>query len=199
MRWGPIRRLRDPMENERPTRLSTLLVAVGVAAVVAAAYFRAPSAEWNLALFAILLGFSAFSDVMSIETESHLKISGNFLALVLAMVLLGGTPAALIGLISILAGWVRFREGLHDLLVNALTFMTFPLVVGVAFHELIDATGITPSEPAFYVFVFAAFVAALAINFSMIGAYTYYLERSSFIEKVRTVLIPLLPSELAAA
>ena len=56
---------------------------------------------------------------MSIETESHLKISGNFLALVPAMVFLGGTPAALIGLISILAGWLRFRENLHDLLVNA--------------------------------------------------------------------------------
>ena len=37
------------------------------------------------------------------------------------------------------------------------------------------------------------------MNFSMIGAYACYLERSSFIEKVRTVLIPLLPSELAAA
>jgi len=187
------------MENKRPTRLSTVLVAIGVAVVVAAAVWQAPNADWNLALFGILLGFSAFSDVMSIETESHLKISGNFLALVLAMVLLGGTPAALIGLISILAGWVRFREGLHDLLVNALTFMAFPLVVGVSFHELLDSSGIVPSDPAFYVLVFGAFVAALAINFSMIGAYTYYLERSSFIEKLRTVLIPLLPSELAAA
>ena len=187
------------MENQRPTRLSTVLVAIGVAVVVAAAVWQAPNADWNLALFGILLGFSAFSDVMSIETESHLKISGNFLALVLAMVLLGGTPAALIGLISILAGWVRFREGLHDLLVNALTFMAFPLVVGVSFHELLDSSGIVPSDPAFYVLVFGAFVAALAINFSMIGAYTYYLERSSFIEKLRTVLIPLLPSELAAA
>src|SRR5215213_3580195 len=193
---GPSRR---PMENQRPTRLSTVLVAIGVAVVVAAAVWQAPNADWNLALFGILLGFSAFSDVMSIETESHLKISGNFLALVLAMVLLGGTPAALIGLISILAGWVRFREGLHDLLVNALTFMAFPLVVGVSFHELLDSSGIVPSDPAFYVLVFGAFVAALAINFSMIGAYTYYLERSSFIEKLRTVLIPLLPSELAAA
>jgi putative nucleotidyltransferase with HDIG domain len=187
------------MENTRPTRLSTVLVAIGVVAVVAAAVWQAPNADWNLALFGILLGFSAFSDVMSIETESHLKISGNFLALVLAMVLLGGTPAALIGLISILAGWLRFREGLHDLLVNALTFMAFPLVVGVSFHELLDSSGVIPSDPAFYVFVFGAFVAALAINFSMIGAYTYYLERSSFIEKLRTVLIPLLPSELAAA
>ena len=33
----------------------------------------------------------------------------------------------------------------------------------------------------------------------MIGAYTCYLERSSFPEKVRTVIGPLLPSELAAA
>jgi putative nucleotidyltransferase with HDIG domain len=33
----------------------------------------------------------------------------------------------------------------------------------------------------------------------MIAAYTCYLERSSFVDKVRTALIPLLPSELAAA
>ncbi len=47
--------------------------------------------------------------------------------------------------------------------------------------------------------VFATFLLALAINFSMIAAYACYLERSSFIDKVRTALIPLLPSELAAA
>jgi len=187
------------MENERPKRLSNALLLLGLAGVVAVAILRAPYAEWNLALFGILLAFSAFSDITSIETESHLKISGNFLALVLAMVLLGGAPAATIGLISILFGWLRFREGLQDLLVNSLTFTTFPLVVGIGFHELVDANQITPSDLSFYVLVFCAFLAALAINFSMIGAYTYYLERSPFFEKVRTVLIPLLPSELAAA
>jgi putative nucleotidyltransferase with HDIG domain len=187
------------MEDKRPSRLSNVLVAIALAATVVAAIWQAPNADWNLALFAILLGFSAFSDIMSIETESHLKISGNFLALVLAMVLLGGTPAALIGLISILFGWLRFREGLHDLLVNALTFTSFPLVVGVAFHEVVDATGVTSSELEFYVLVFGAFVAALAMNFSMIGADDYYVNRNSFFEKLRMVLIPLLPSELAAA
>jgi putative nucleotidyltransferase with HDIG domain len=187
------------METERPTRLSTTLMATALVAVVAAAAWQAPNANWDLALLGILLGFSAFSDVMSIETESRLKISGNFLALVLAMILLGGTPAALIGMISILVGWLRFREGLHDLIFNALTFTTFPLVVGVAFHEVIRATQITSADPAFYVLVFGAFVAALAMNISMIGAYTCYLERTSFVQKVRTVMIPLLPSELAAA
>ena len=187
------------MENERPTRLNHVLLVTGLAGAVALAVWQAPNANWNLALFGILLGFSIFSDVMSIETESRLKISGNFLALVLAMVLLGGTPAAAIGIVSILAGWLRFREGLHDLLVNSLTYITFPLVVGAGFNEIVLATGIGSAEPAFYVLVFGAFLAALAMNFTMIAADACYLERSSFIEKVRTVMIPLLPSELAAA
>jgi putative nucleotidyltransferase with HDIG domain len=48
------------------------------------------------------------------------------------------------------------------------------------------------------VLVFSVFLVALALNFLMIGAYTCYLERSSFRQKVRTALIPLLPSEIAA-
>jgi putative nucleotidyltransferase with HDIG domain len=172
---------------------------LALAGAVGVAIWRAPAANWDLALFGILLGFSTFSDITSIETESKLKISGNFLALVLAMVFLGGAPAALIGVISLLAGWLRFRESWNDLLVNLLTYMTFPLVVGIAFHEVLNETGITGEDPAFYVLVFGAFLAALALNFSMIAAYTCYLERSSFIDKVRTALFPLLPSELAAA
>jgi putative nucleotidyltransferase with HDIG domain len=187
------------MEKQRPTRLSTAFLAIALVAVVAAAIWQAPNANWNLALFATLLCFSALSDVLSIETESHVKISGSFLALVPAMVFLGGTPAALIGVITILVGWFRYREGLNDVLVNCVTFMTFPLVIGVAFQEVLQATGITASDPAFYVLVFGAFVAGLAMGFTMIGGYTYYLERSSFLQNLRTVLIPLLPSELAAA
>jgi putative nucleotidyltransferase with HDIG domain len=187
------------MENERPTPLSTALIAAGLALAVAASIWAAPDANWDMALFGVLLAFSIFSDVMSIETESHLKISGNFLAIVLAIVFLGGTPAALIGIISIVAGWIRFRENVHDFLVNALTFITFPLVIGVGFSEVVAATGITTSDLTFYVLVFGAFVGGIAMNFLMIGSYTYYLERSSFIENLRTILIPLLPSELAAA
>jgi putative nucleotidyltransferase with HDIG domain len=187
------------MENERPTRFSQVLLATVVAADIGVAIWRAPLADWDLALFGILLGFSIFSDVMSIETESRLKISGNFLALVLAMVLLGGTPAAVIGAISILAGWLRFREDASDLLVNMVTYLTFPLAVGIGFHEVLSATAVAAADPAYYVLIFGVFLVALAMNFSMIGVYTCYLERSSFVEKVRTVMIPLLPSELAAA
>ncbi len=187
------------MQKERPTRLSTGILAIAFAGIVAAAVWEAPKANWDWELFATLLAFSAFSDLMSIETESRLKISANFLALVTAIVFLGGTPAALIGIISILIGWIRFREGFNDLLVNAVTFMTFPLVVGVGFQELLDATQTTTADLAFYVFVFGAFSCGILMNFVMIGAYTSYVDRTPFIPKIRTVMIPLLPSELAAA
>jgi putative nucleotidyltransferase with HDIG domain len=187
------------MQTERPTRLSTAILAIAFAGIIVAAVWEAPKANWDWELFATLLAFSAFSDLMSIETESRLKISANFLALVTAIVFLGGTPAALIGIISILIGWIRFREGFNDLLVNAVTFMTFPLVVGVGFQELLHATQTTTSDLAFYVFVFGAFSCGILMNFVMIGAYTSYVERTPFIPKIRTVMIPLLPSELAAA
>jgi putative nucleotidyltransferase with HDIG domain len=187
------------MQNDRPTRLSQALTWVGVIVVAAVAVWRGPLSDWDLALFGILLGFAVFSDLTAIETDSRLKISGSFLALVLAIVFLGGSAAALIGVLSILAGWLHWREPLHDLRVNVVTYAAFPLICGISFHEVVASAQITASDPIFYVLVFCVFLLALAINFSCIAAYTCYLERSRFADKVRTALIPLLPSELAAA
>jgi putative nucleotidyltransferase with HDIG domain len=115
------------------------------------------------------------------------------------LVFLGAPPAAAIGVLTIFAGWLRWRDEPHDLLNNLATYATFPFVGGVVFHRVTDEAGITAADPSFYVLVFGVFLLALAINFSMTAAYTSYLERSSFVAKVRDALIPLLPSELAAA
>jgi putative nucleotidyltransferase with HDIG domain len=187
------------MKKTRPTKANHVLLSVAMVAVVGLGIWRAPGANWDFSLFAILLGFSIFSDLTAIETSSKLKTSGSFLALVLAMVFLGGTPAAIIGVLSIWAGWFRWRDDAHDLLVNTLTYATFPLVSGIAFHTVVDNSQITASEPMFYVLVFATFLLALALNFSMIAADACYVWRTSFWGRVRTALIPLLPSELAAA
>lgn len=187
------------MQAERPTSLIIVLQFVLLGAVGLAGAVRVAEANWDVGLFAILLGFSVFSDLTAIETQSKLKTSGSFLALVLAMVLLGGPPAAVIGVLTILAGWARWRDEPHDLLNNLATYATFPLIGGLAFHETVAALDVTATEPAFYTLVFGVFMLALAINFSMVGAYTCYLERSSFTDKVRTTLFPLLPSEMAAA
>lgn len=156
-------------------------------------------ANWNLGLMAILLGFSIFSDLTSASTGRKIRISGSFLALVLSMVFLGGTPAALIGVVTIGIGWLRWREATHYFINNLLTYAVFPLVGGIAFHEAVERTGISQTDPAFYGLVFGVFLIALAINFTMIASYACYLERTSFVSKVRTALFPLLPSELMAA
>jgi putative nucleotidyltransferase with HDIG domain len=187
------------MQKERPTRLNTAFLLSALVAVVAGAVWQAPNANWDWALFATLLAFAVFSDMTSIETESSLKITASFLALITAIVFLGGAPAALMGVVSILISWLRFREGPHDLLVNVLTFMTFPLLVGVGFQQLLDATQTTSGDLAFFVFVFGAFSCGILLNFVMIAGDTCYIGRTPFLPMLRTVMIPMLPSELAAA
>ncbi len=187
------------MRDKRPTptviavQIAALMVAIAIGA------WRATYGDWDPALFGILLGFSVFSDLTAIQTNSRVKISGSFLALVLAMVFLGGAPAAAIGVLTILAGWLRWRDDWHYLLNNVVTYATFPLLTGIAFHETVARAGLTADDPSFYVLVFGLFLLALALNFTMIAAYACYLERQSFWAKTRTALIPLLPSELAAA
>jgi len=187
------------MDKTRPTKANHALLTTAMAAVIGVGIWASPSADWDPALFGILLGFSIFSDLTAIETSSKLKTSGSFLALVLAMVFLGGPPAAVIGVLSIFAGWFRWRDDGHDLAVNVLTYATFPMVAGIAFHKTLENATVDPADPMFYVLVFATFLVALTINFSMIAADACYLTRTSFIAKARTALIPLLPSELAAA
>jgi hypothetical protein len=186
------------MSGNRPSKAVIGAQIVGLLAVVVVAVWRTSSADWDLPLFAILLGFSVFSDLTAITTNSKVKISGSFLALVLAMVFLGGTPAAVIGVATILTGWLRWHDEWHYLLNNLLTYATFPLVTGIAFQEAVTRGSILDTEAAFYALTFAVFLLALAINFTMIASYSCYLDRSSFFAKVRTALIPLLPSELAA-
>jgi putative nucleotidyltransferase with HDIG domain len=186
------------MPNDRPTRSVIALQAAALALVGGVGVWRASVCDWNLALLVVLFVFAAFSDLTAITTNAQLKISGSFLALVLTMVFLGGTPAALVGTLTILVGWLRWRDSPHDLLNNLLTYATFPLIGGLAFRLATEKAGIDASQPLFYVFIFVLFQVVLAINFSMTAGYGCYLERVSFASKLK-VLPPVLPSEFASA
>jgi putative nucleotidyltransferase with HDIG domain len=171
---------------------------VGMLVVAAAAVAEAPNCNWDLALFGVLLAFSIFSDLTAVSTESKVKVSGSFLALVIAMVFLGGTPAALIGVVTILVGWFRWRDEPHYLANNVLTYALFPLLGGVLFRFVLEQTGITQSDSSFYLLVFALFQVSLALNFVFTAGYRAYVERASFSSQL-AVLPPVLPSEFASA
>ncbi|HWA53585.1 MAG TPA: HD domain-containing protein, partial [Solirubrobacterales bacterium] len=171
----------------------------GLIVTALVAVWDVSESNWDLVLFCVLLSFSVFSYLTAVSTETKVKVSGTFLALVLAMVFLGGTPAALIGVTAILVGWLaRWHDEWHFLLNNVLTYAAFPLLGGIAFHEGVPALGLTESDPSFYLLVFALFQLALAINFVMIASYSCYLDGTTFASKVR-VLPAVLPSEFASA
>jgi putative nucleotidyltransferase with HDIG domain len=172
-------------------------LALAGAAVVAV--LTAPEANWDLVLLLTLLAFSVTSDVGAVETRAGAKISGSLLALILAMVFMGGAPAAVIGVVTITFGWVRWRDNWRDLLINLVTYAWFPLIGGLAFAATRDAAGLTADDGLFYVMVLGVFTLSLLINFTMIAGYACYEERSSFVAKAAKVLFPVFASEVAAA
>jgi putative nucleotidyltransferase with HDIG domain len=172
---------------------------VGLAGAAALGLALRGDADWDLRLFAVLALFSIVSDVTAADTSSNVKISGSFLSLVLAMVFLGGPPAALIGVATIAVGWFRWRDAGPFLVNNLLAYAWFPMIGGLAYHGAIVQTGLGSNDGAFYLLVFGVFLVALAVNFLIIAVHRCYLEKSSLIDKVRKLVIPVLPSELAAA
>src|SRR5436190_20662977 len=184
----------------RPSRVAIAIQLVALVGAVALAIARAPSSTWDLPLIALLAAIAALSDLTAVETPAHrIKVSGSFLTIVVAVVLVGATAAAIVSVISIAVGWTRSRYPTRHLLINLVNYAWFPLLAGLAFDGVISATGIDHHDPGFYLVVFALFLAALALNFSVLAAYMSYEERSRFWTKVRRALVPLLPSELASA
>jgi hypothetical protein len=112
------------------------------------------------------------------------------------MVFLGGAPAAI--MITIFSGCCAGATPgrTSD---QPRTYSWFPLIGGLAFHAVTDATGITASDGVFYLLVLGVFALSLLTNFSLIAGYTCYEERTSFASLARKMLFPVLSSEVAAA
>jgi putative nucleotidyltransferase with HDIG domain len=186
----------------RPTRFVLGLEIAALVAAVAVAVSRAVTGhvDWQLDTLLFLLALSIVGDILVVQTAaSGVKTSSSFLAIITAIVFLGEVPAALIGVTTILVGWCVSRYERRDLLINLVTYAWFPLIAGIAFHETVEATGATDTEPLYYILVFGLFTFALGINFAIIAGYSAYVDRSSVWTKVRRALGPVLPSELASA
>lgn len=183
----------------RPSRAVVATEIVAILGALALIFLKRDTADWDVTLFVVLLAFSVVSDVAAVEATSSVKISGSFLSLVLAMVFLGGPPAALIGVVTIAVGWIRWRDVWFFFLNNLVAYLCFPLIGGLAFYGATDAVNLSDRDGFFYVLVFGVFALALAVNFLIIAVHRCLLERSSLMDKVRTLVIPVLPSELSAA
>ena len=156
-------------------------------------------AQWEpLSLVGLLLLLAVGSDMLALQVKS-MRISGSFLSIVLAFVLLGPAPAVAIGIACTLAEQVRARAPFPHLATNLATYATFPLVAGVVVHALSGDVTVASADFALALYVFAGFVFALLLNFTLIAVHISLSDGVPLREQFRTALVPLLPSELATA
>jgi diguanylate cyclase (GGDEF)-like protein len=186
-------------EPRNPGRLTILAQLVALALAAWVIVLSSGTEHWRIGSLITIAVFALASELTSVQTAGRMYVSGSFLGIVLAAVTLGGGPAALLGALTISVGWLRSRESAVLFRNNLVNYTWFPLITGLTFHVWVTAAGVGPRMLTFYLFVFAAFLFGLALNFCGIAAYISYVHRTSMIEKAKEALVPLFSAELFSA
>src|SRR4051812_2106582 len=151
--------------------------------------------DWEpWALTGVLLALALATDLFAVSYGGQ-RISGSFLALVLAMALLGPAPATAIGIASVLFDHLRARNPLGLLLANLAAFATFPLLGGL----LMRWADPNMDSAAYPLLVFGVFLVTNVVNFLMIGGHHAFVTRVPLSGEFRKIFLPVLPSEVLSA
>jgi putative nucleotidyltransferase with HDIG domain len=184
------------------SRRSTWLIAGEVVVLVlacAVAALVSTAADWQPPeLFVALLALAIGSDLLAIRHRAQ-RISGSFLALVLAMALLGPAPAVTIGIVSVLVDQLRARNPLPRLITNLATYATFPLIGSLLIQGAASALELQEDDFAFALLILAGFLVSYLLNFlGIAGDYAFH-TRGSLAHEFRTIFLPVVPSAAVGA
>jgi putative nucleotidyltransferase with HDIG domain len=170
----------------------TLLTAAGVAALL-----LSKAEDWQpFGLFAVLLMSAALSECFRLRIREF-SVATSFLTLVLAMILLGPTPAAVIGVVAMIVNALRRRPVWRHIVANISTYASFPIVGGTLF-EALGGPQLERSEGSVYVLiVLGTFMATNVLNFLLIAIDIAVMDKQPIMRSVRTVYLPTLPTEFA--
>jgi diguanylate cyclase (GGDEF)-like protein len=186
--------------TRHPSRAVALIHGCALIGAATLVTLTAGGSRWSSGPLLVITTFTLISALTPVHTGStKLQVSGVLLGLMLAVVLLGGAPAAAVGTTAMAIGWFRRREAAHYLLSNLVTYAWFPLVSGLFFHAIVRIAHVGPLDIAYYLVVFATFVVALGVNFVTVAGYQCFLDGSSIVHKTRDVLVPVLSAELFSA
>src|ERR1700733_4418744 len=185
------------------TRLFWLAEAILLAGAITTAVLTSRAEDWQpLQLVVLLMALALGGQRLSINLRGQ-EITAAFIALVLAMTLLGPAPAALFGIAAMVLTSASRRLPPAAWLNNLATFAAFPVVGGLltrvlagnVHHDVHHFTqGLT-----FALVVVAVFVVTDGMNFLLIALDNWILEGRRLSNQVRDVLVPILPGQIAAA
>src|ERR1019366_7367277 len=163
-----------------------VLMTAGPPVAAGVAVLAGGSDHWRLLPFVMIAVFTLVSDRMGVDLGRTI-LSGSFLGIVLAAVLLGSGPAVLIGALTIVVGWFWS---------NLTNFTWFPLLAGLFFTFMSGALHVNPRQLGFYLLVFATFLVALMINILTAFGYYCYVERKPLRRQLLALFAPLMAAEL---
>jgi putative nucleotidyltransferase with HDIG domain len=169
-----------------------------------AAVLMSRSADWSPPeLVVLLLVLSVIGERLELTVGSQ-SLSAGFVALVLAMTLLGPAPAVAIAVAAIAVDCISRRPSPAVCLSNAATYVAFALLGGVLIRITIgdvhaESLHAMTQSPAFALIVFGTFVVTNVVNFALIAIQKRVLVGRGLVTQVRTLLVPMLPGQFAAA
>ena len=182
--------------SERNRLIPAVQIAVLSASVIVAV-LTSRAADWQpVALIVVLFALAVVSDLLIVEMRG-LRLSGAFLAIVLASVLVGTAPAVAIGIATTLVYAVISRRAPVKVLNDVAVWAAFPAVGGVMAHALV-------TEPAsdglwFCTVVALVFMTTNVINFMLVALYYRYVDGIRLQSSLKSVYLTMLPSEIATA
>jgi len=173
-------------------------VVAALLAATCAAVALSEAADWRpRELLVLLLVLMVGSDKMAVEVR-NVRISGSFLAIVLAMVLLGPAPAAAVGAASSAIDGVLSRRPMANTLMNMANYMIFPLVGAVMIDFSVgDVAPGMGGGLGFALVVLVVFMVTNFLNFTLVALFNLAKEGTPYGEAVRSVYLAVLPSEFA--
>jgi putative nucleotidyltransferase with HDIG domain len=153
--------------STRRTVIAAVYGAILIAAAIGAVLSSHADDWMPLSLVGLLFVLAAGSEMLNVEIRS-LRLSGSFVAFVLAMALLGPAPAAALMSACMLLDAVVSRISFDRVLLNVGTFAAVGLLGGLAMPVL-GAPGY--DDPLWFsAAVFGLFMGANTLNFLLIAA-----------------------------
>src|SRR3954453_8543601 len=161
---------------------------------LAAAVALADESTWNPPILGLLVAFAILGDYLEVEART-LTISGSFLAIGLAMVLLGPVPAVFVALATTALDTARRRPALPYVMTNVASFTVYPILGAVIVH----AAATSQTSLNFAPVVIGAFLAANLLNFAMVALAHRMVEGFPMWRATRDLYVPLIPTQLVIA
>jgi putative nucleotidyltransferase with HDIG domain len=180
----------------RPSRLAPVLAIFLTAALAAVAVLSARAQDWGSPVaLALLLAFALVADRFEIRSPSGSTLVGDLPVFVLAAVLFGPAPAAVVGATTAL---LQRRKAWALLVGDLATFATFPFVAGV-FARVGQSTVAPPGTVWFLLLVAATFMLAFTVNALLVAAYMRMLRGRNLLFELLSTWRPLLSMQLVLA